>query len=151
MRAHRFEAEQRVARPLPEVFDFFAKAENLERITPPWLRFALVGQIPPGEVVAGTEISYRLRLHGVPLRWVSRIEAFERDRRFVDRQLTGPYKLWLHEHTFEADGAGTLVRDRVSYQLPFGALGAVAGLPLVSRDVRRIFDFRHRAVEELFG
>jgi ligand-binding SRPBCC domain-containing protein len=150
MRAHRFDAEQRIPRPLPEVFEFFAAAENLEAITPPWLRFSLTGQSPPGPVVAGTEISYRLRLHGVPIRWVSRIEEFEPDRGFVDRQLTGPYKLWLHRHTFEADGEATVIGDHVLYQLPFGLLGA-AGLPFVQYDVKRIFDYRHGAVEALLG
>jgi ligand-binding SRPBCC domain-containing protein len=149
MRAHRFEAEQRVARPLPEVFDFFSKAANLERLTPPWLSFALVDQ-SSAEVHAGTEIAYRLKLHGVPVRWLTRIDEFERDRMFVDRQLKGPYKLWLHRHTFEASGSETIMRDDVQYQLPLGILGAV-GLPLVRRDVERIFEYRHQAVRELFG
>jgi hypothetical protein len=150
MRAHRFEAEQRVPRPLPAVFDFFSRGENLERITPPWLSFAMQRQTTP-DVRTGTEIFYRLRLHGVPIRWVSRIEAFERDRQFVDRQLKGPYRLWLHKHMFEADGEGTIIRDLVRYQLPFGLVGAVAGLPLVRHDVQRIFAHRHRVIGELFG
>jgi ligand-binding SRPBCC domain-containing protein len=148
MRAHVFSAEQRVARPLPEVFDFFSKAENLQRITPPWLSFSLIGQTP-GELRAGTRISYRLRLHGLPIRWVSQIDALEPNRMFVDRQLSGPYKLWLHEHRFEADGDETIVRDLVRYQLPFGLAGAFAQLLFVRRDVERIFDYRHQAIREL--
>lgn len=151
MRAHVFEAEQRVARPLPEVFDFFSRAGNLERITPPWLRFSLTGGEPP-EVRAGTIIRYRLRLHGVPIRWTSRIEAFEPNSLFVDRQLSGPYRLWLHRHTFTADGdAATIVRDQVHYALPLGLAGALANLLFVQRDVARIFEYRKTAIQELLG
>jgi ligand-binding SRPBCC domain-containing protein len=150
MRAHRFEAEQRVPRPLVEVFEFFSRADNLEQITPPWLSFTVQSQTTP-DVRTGTEISYRLKLHGVPMGWVSRIEEFERDVKFVDRQIKGPFRLWHHQHTFEADGDGTIIRDLVRYQLPFGLVGAVSGLPLVRYDVERIFAYRRRVIGELFG
>jgi len=141
-----FTAEQRIARPLAEVFEFFSRAGNLERITPPWLSFSILGA-EPQEVRSGTVIPYRLRLHGVPLVWVSQIEEFERDRAFVDRQLIGPYKLWLHRHEFEADGAGTLIRDRVQYELPLGPLGELARHLFVARDVERIFAYRRQTIE----
>lgn len=151
MRAHVFEAEQRVARPLPEVFEFFSRAGNLERITPPWLSFTLTGA-EPQEVRAGTLINYRLRLHGIPIRWTSRIDEFEKDRLFVDRQLRGPYRLWLHRHTFTADGeAATIVRDQIHYALPLGLAGAVANLLFVRRDVKRIFEYRRATIAEILG
>jgi uncharacterized protein len=150
MRAHVFESEQRVDRPLGEVFEFFSRAENLERITPPFLRFSLTGD-PVNEVAEGTLISYRLRVHGVPIRWVSRIEEFEPGSVFVDRQLTGPYKLWVHRHEFSPDGDATIVRDRVRYQLPLCILGALANAVLVRRDIEQIFAYRRRAIDQIFG
>ena len=96
---------------------------------------------------AGTLIDYRLKLHGIPVRWKTRIDAWEPGRCFVDRQISGPYALWHHTHTFEPEGPGaTLMRDRVRYRLPFGVLGAVAHLALVRRDLERIFDYRRDAV-----
>ena len=142
-----FRAEQRIARPLPEVFEFFARAANLERITPPWLRFSIVGA-EPDAVCAGTVIPYRLRLHGLPLIWVSQIEQFEHGQLFVDRQLIGPYRQWIHRHEFEPDGEHTLIRDEVRYELPLGGLGAVAGR-FVRRDVERIFSYRRDVIERL--
>jgi ligand-binding SRPBCC domain-containing protein len=152
MRSHVFNAEQRIARPLPEVFEFFSRAGNLERITPPWLSFAMVGD-EPAAVTAGMTIEYKLRLRGLPLRWVSQIDAFEPERLFIDRQLKGPYKLWVHRHEFEADGDGdvTVIRDEVHYQLPLGILGALARLIVVRRDLERIFAYRHQAVERLLA
>lgn len=146
MSTETFRAEQRIGRPLPEVFEFFSKAANLQRITPPWLSFSIVGK-QPEEVGVGTVIPYRLRLHGIPLVWVSQIEQFERDHLFVDRQLIGPYRQWLHRHEFEADGDQTVIRDEVHYELPLGRLGALAGLPFVRRDVGRIFSYRRATIE----
>ena len=146
---YQLEREQRIDRPLPEVFEFFARAGNLELITPPWLRFRILEE--PKTVRAGAVISYRLRLHGLPLRWVSVIEEFERERAFVDRQVRGPYRLWHHRHEFVADGEGTIMRDRVRYALPFGAAGALAHRLFVRRDLDRIFAFRRQAVAQLFA
>jgi ligand-binding SRPBCC domain-containing protein len=148
-RIYELEREQRIGRPLHEVFEFFARAGNLELITPPWLRFQISEE--PDPVRAGARISYRLRLHSVPLRWVSVIEEFEPDRCFVDRQIHGPYRLWHHRHEFAADGDGTIMRDRVRYALPFGVAGALAHRLFVRRDLDRIFAFRRHAVAQLLA
>ncbi len=101
----------------------------------------------PIEMGVGTLIEYRLRLHRVPVRWRTRIEAWEPPRRFVDGQVKGPYSLWEHTHTFEEDGPGaTVIRDRVRYAIPFGPLGELADRLLVQRDLRQIFDYRRDAV-----
>lgn len=128
-----------------EVFGFFADAWNLEAITPPWLRFRVVTPRPL-EMRAGAHIAYRLRLHGMPIRWLTRIEVWEPPLRFVDVQVRGPYRLWHHTHRFEPDDDGTLMRDRVRYALPLGPLGELAHAALVRRDLERIFAFRHEAV-----
>lgn len=148
MRAYELVRDQLVPRPVDEVFAFFAQARNLERITPPWLRFEVVTD--PGPLAPGTLIEYRLRLHGLPLRWISRIEEWEAGRGFVDRQLRGPYRLWHHRHEFVPCGGSTVVRDRVRYALPLGRLGAGAHA-IVRRDLDRIFDFRREAVGRILG
>ena len=139
--------EQRLAVAPEHVFPFFADARNLEAITPPWLGFR-VSTPGPIEMRAGTLIEYRLRLHGVPLRWRTRIAVWDPPHRFVDVQLSGPYRLWHHTHDFEPGpgGDGTVMRDTVRYALPFGAAGALAHRLLVKRDLAAIFDFRQEAV-----
>lgn len=150
MRLHRLEREQWVPRPLQDVFAFFSGARNLEAITPAWLHFEVLTP-EPVRMAPGTLIDYRLRLRGLPLRWRTRIEEWEADRAFVDRQVRGPYRVWHHRHEFTSLAGGTLVRDLVRYQLPLGPLGAVAHLALVRRDLDRIFDFRRRAVARMLG
>jgi ligand-binding SRPBCC domain-containing protein len=141
-------ARLRLPRPRPEVFAFFADAANLEALTPPWLGFKI--QTPqPIEMRPGALIQYRIRVHGLPLGWTTKITVWEPPGRFVDEQLRGPYRQWLHEHTFEdAPGGGTDVLDRVRYRVPFGRL---ANWLVVERDVRTIFAWRTKALLERFG
>ena len=144
------EREQVLPAPPDEVFALFADARNLEAITPPWLHFRVVtaGEI---EMRPGTLIEYRLRLHRIPIRWLTRIESWVPGRRFEDLQLRGPYRLWHHTHTFEACDGGTRVRDRVRYALRLGPLGRLAHAAIVRRDLERIFDFRRDAVAARFA
>lgn len=139
--------EQWFPRPREEIFPFFGDAANLEAITPPWLHFQVLTPRPIA-MHAGTLIDYTLRLHRIPIRWRTEIAAWEPPVRFVDRQLKGPYHLWVHEHTFEEHQGGTLARDRVEYQVPGGRL--VHSL-LVRRDLERIFTFRRQVLEQTFG
>jgi ligand-binding SRPBCC domain-containing protein len=143
---HRLERTQRLDHPLDIVFAFFAEAHNLERMTPAWLRFELIAN-GPVQMGVGTRIDYRLNVHGVPVRWTSRIDEWEPGRGFVDRQVRGPYRLWRHRHSFSAQDGGTVVRDVVDYALPLGRLGELAHPLFVRRDLEQIFAFRHQAVQ----
>jgi len=145
-RVHLLERTQRVDLPIDRAFDFYGDARNLERITPPWLGFEVTTP-EPIEMGVGTLIEYRLRLHGIPVRWRTRIATWEPPHRFVDMQIRGPYSLWEHTHTFEEDGPGaTIIRDRVRYSIPLGPLGELAERLLVRRDLKQIFDYRRNAV-----
>ena len=146
MRLHVLTREQRLPEPPEETFELFGDARNLEDITPPWLGFRVVTP-EPITMAPGTLIAYRLRLHGAPIRWLTRIEVWEPGRRFVDVQVSGPYALWHHLHEFAPDGdGGTVMRDTVRYGLPFGPFGALAHAVFVRREVEAIFDFRREAV-----
>jgi ligand-binding SRPBCC domain-containing protein len=147
-RVHRLERRQRIELPARRAFEFYADALNLEAITPPWLGFE-VTTARPIRMGAGTLVDYRLSLHGVPLRWRTRIEVWEPPRRFVDVQVSGPYALWEHAHEFEPGGSEVVViHDHIRYALPLGPLGELAHLLFVRRDLERIFDYRRDAVHE---
>jgi ligand-binding SRPBCC domain-containing protein len=135
--------------PLPpaELFPFFGDAANLDAITPPWLHFRIITP-PPISMRAGTLIDYRLRVHGLPLRWRTHISAWQPPHRFVDEQVRGPYRQWIHEHTFEPRDGGTLARDVVRYAVPFDLL---LHRWFVRPDIERIFEFRTAALQGRFG
>jgi ligand-binding SRPBCC domain-containing protein len=143
------EVETLLPLPVDEVFPFFAEAGNLQRITPPELNFDLLTPLPvPME--AGTLIEYRLRLFGVPFRWRTRIALWDPPHRFVDEQLHGPYREWIHLHEFEPTPGGTRMRDRVRYRLPLHPFSLPAAL-LVRRQLDRIFRFRAEAIGDALG
>lgn len=146
----RLSCTQRVPGPPAEVFPFFATARNLERITPAFLRFRILRSTPE-PLAAGARIDYALRLHGLPVRWRTRIDAWEPPRRFVDRQVRGPFRIWLHTHTFRALGDGTLIRDVVLFDLYCRPLARTPALGWIFADLRAIFEHRRREVERVFA
>jgi ligand-binding SRPBCC domain-containing protein len=147
MKTFSFCDELVVPATLDRVFPFFAEARNLEKLTPPWLRFEVLTE-GPIVMAAGTLIDYRIRWRGLPLRWRTEIEVWEPPHRFVDRQIRGPYRLWRHEHLFISRGQSTSIMDRVEYA-PIG--GALAQRLIVARDVERIFAYRHGVLRRDFG
>jgi ligand-binding SRPBCC domain-containing protein len=128
------------------VFSFFADARNLQRITPPWLHFRI---LTPGrvDVRIGTHIDYRILVHGIPLRWQSVISDWDPPRRFIDEQISGPYRRWVHTHTFEEENGGTRVTDSVEFDVPASWLTGW----FVMRDLRKIFAYRHETLIRIFG
>ena len=143
---YRLEANQWIPRSRSDLFAFFADAFQLEILTPPWLHFSVVTP-PPITMAEGLLIDYRLRLHGIPLRWQSRISLWEPDVRFVDEQVRGPYSHWHHEHVFSDADQGTHCRDIVHYRVPGGRF---IDRFFVRPDLRRIFAFRQKKLQELF-
>ncbi len=146
---HRLETQQFLPRPLSDVFDFFCDPHNLERITPETLNFKIETISSPA-IRAGTTITYRLRLHGVPFRWKTLIKEWEPGRYFIDTQEKGPYAVWHHTHRFHEVVGGTLMTDEVKYQVPLGWLGESTALPLVRSEVRKIFQYRRKVIDQIF-
>jgi ligand-binding SRPBCC domain-containing protein len=130
-------ATQWVESPPERVVPFFEAPENLEQLTPPFLRFRIRTQ---GELKMrpGAIIDYTISLRGLPLGWRTSIEEYEPGARFIDTQLRGPYRLWRHLHTFEAERDGTRLSDRVEFELPFGTLGDLAFRLFVRADLEKI-------------
>jgi len=141
------ETDIQLEAPRDIVFEFFADAGNLDTLTPAWLDFR-IHTPSPIEMHAGTRIDYQLTLHGIPLKWQTEITVWDPPHRFVDRQIKGPYRLWIHEHTFQSQDDTTLVKDRVNYSVPGGPL--VHWL-FVKRDLQRIFRHRHVRLSDRFG
>lgn len=147
MRVHEFRSELWLPLPPEKIFPFFADAGNLDALTPPWLNFHIVTPLPI-TMRAGTLIDYHLRVRGLPLRWRTRINVWQPSQRFVDEQLRGPYRQWIHEHTFEARDGGTVARDVVYYSVPFDFL---VHRRLVRPDVDKIFAYRRQELVKKFS
>ncbi|HXG82735.1 MAG TPA: SRPBCC family protein [Pyrinomonadaceae bacterium] len=134
--------------PREKVFQFFADAGNLERITPPELNFQILTP-QPIDIGKGALIDYRLKLRGLPVTWKTEISEWNPPVSFIDRALKSPYKQWIHRHVFaENANGGTDIEDIVRYRLPFEPLGDLARW-FVRRELDYIFDYRQKVVAEI--
>jgi ligand-binding SRPBCC domain-containing protein len=141
---------QQIEAPLDEVFAFFSDPGNLARITPSWLSFRIHGPAPSA-LGEGSRIEYRIRWGLFTLRWVTRIARWHPPSDFQDAQEAGPYRVWLHTHRFSQRGSSVIMEDHVDYALPFGVLGRIAHRLRVRAQLEEIFDYRRRAIAEIFG
>ena len=147
MKTFHVKTEQKIQKPQDELFNFFSDARNLAEITPPGLHFRVLTPAPI-EMKVGTRIDYRLKLRGMPIRWQSEITAWNPPYSFADEQRRGPYRRWIHKHTFVAVPDGTLVRDEVDYAV-FG--GWLVQKFFVAPDLERIFAYRSQKLQELLA
>lgn len=144
-----FHSSVLVPRTTEEVFSFFSSAENLEKITPPFLNFKIIS-ISSKEMQKGTLITYKLKIHGIPIKWVTEIVDWQKNNVFADNQLKGPYSKWLHYHKFYSIKEGTLMEDYVEYKIPFGLIGSTLLGNFIRKDIESIFEFRTKVIKEIF-
>ena len=145
----RFERTTFIAAPVKRVFEFFEAPENLARITPPEMRFRIIDG-PARNLREGDRIRYALRVFGLPIRWTTHITIWRDGEVFADLQERGPYRYWLHTHTFREVPGGVEMHDAVEYELPLGFLGRLVAGRLVARQLERIFDHRAKVIREVF-
>jgi ligand-binding SRPBCC domain-containing protein len=143
-------AEQTIPRQRHEIFEFFAKPENLDLLTPPDLGFSMLTP-KPVTMRRGALIDYVIRLAGIQVRWRTVISEYEPESRFIDEQLLGPYSFWHHTHSFAAVEGGTLIQDEVRYLPSFGPVGRMLHPLFIKPRLEQIFAYRRRAIEKLFG
>ncbi len=144
-----FRQEQWVPQELHQVFAFFERPENLSRLTPPWLHFKILSASPV-PMQQGTEIEYQIKVRGLRFRWRSVISDYAPPYHFTDTQMTGPYRTWVHTHSFTKQNGGTLIQDEVRYSLPLGILGRIVNRLWVKADLARIFGYRREQISSFF-
>ena len=146
-RDHLFEQKQWTSKPLDVVFDYFSNEKNLEALTPPLLQFRVVGKSTEN-IRKGTKIDYKLKIHGVPVKWKSLITNWNPMTEFADLQLKGPYAKWYHRHLFKSIAGGVLIEDKVVYRLPLSYFGDKILHRFIRKDIETIFSYRREKIEE---
>jgi len=148
---YRLQYEQVLNTSMDLAWTFFSRADNLEKITPSYMRYVVTSPPTDKPVYAGQIITYVIRpVLGIPLRWTTEITHVAEGKYFVDEQRQGPYGFWHHQHHFEEVPEGVRMTDIVHYAMPFGILGSIAHALFVQRQLRDIFAFRKAAIERLF-
>lgn len=144
--------EQMIPASIPEVWDFISSPKNLKKITPEYMGFDIVTKNLPEKMYPGIIIAYDVKPYlGIKMRWVTEITHVKDLEYFVDEQRAGPYRLWHHQHHIKSIDGGVLMTDIVHYQPPFGFIGNLANAIVIRRQLKEIFDFRTKKLEELFG
>ncbi len=152
MAFYQFQKQQKIIATIDEIWDFISSPANLKEITPDYMGFDITTKNLPDKMYAGMVISYEVSpLLGIKTTWVTEITHIIEKKYFVDEQRVGPYSLWHHQHIIEPIEDGVLMTDIVSYQPPFGFLGAIANALIIKNKLNEIFDFRTKAIESKFG
>ena len=150
MKYYELDVEQFIDQPVEKVFEYFSRPENLEEITPPRLGFTIMTPSPiPME--KGSLIDYTIRILGFPVHWRTLITSYDPPHGFVDEQIKGPYVLWYHRHSFKKENSGTIIRDTVRYAVPLGIIGRFLNLIWIQKDLKDIFAYRRKFIENKFG
>lgn len=149
---YQIQATQKIPATMQQVWDFMSNPANLQKITPSYMGFTITSISGNKEMYPGMIISYKVKpVLNLPITWVTEITHVQHLEFFVDEQRLGPYKMWHHQHKIEAIEGGVLMTDIVTYIPPFGFLGAIANTLFIKKQLSEIFDYRKKAVEEIFG
>ena len=138
-----------INKPLSEIFEFFSNAENLNKITPPDMQFKILTPLPI-IIKKGTLIDYKIKVNGIPFNWQTEITEWEPNKRFIDKQLKGPYRVWIHEHTFEEKDGKTIMNDHVQFLSPGWFLEPIINKLFIEKKVKGIFAYREKILTNLF-
>lgn len=149
MKTYKFEKQTFFNRPRDTIFSFFSNAENLNKVTPKKLHFKILSDLPIN-MKKGTLIDYKLRIYHIPIHWQTEIKEWNPPHQFIDIQLIGPYRKWIHEHQFIAQANGTMMIDRVKYAISGGFLASLFHILIIRRDIEKIFEFREKKFKEFF-
>jgi ligand-binding SRPBCC domain-containing protein len=133
-----------------DVFSFFSRAENLNLITPPWLRFQILTPLPV-KMEKQTRIDYSLNLFRIRLSWKTEITEWQPPFLFVDKQIHGPYRYWEHTHRFEKRDHGTYMEDVVRYAVPGFVFAPLVHFFFVRPRLEKIFSFREETLLRLLS
>lgn len=152
MAFYQFKREQLIYADLDTVWDFISSPKNLKEITPPYMGFDITSGNGDQDMYQGMIISYIVRpVLGIPTKWVTEITHVKNQHYFVDEQRIGPYKMWHHQHILEEVDQGILMKDIITYEPPFGVLGAMANGIFIERQLNTIFSHRFKIIEEKFN
>ena len=152
MAFYQFSQQQEVHTTIDKLWEYISSPKNLQEITPDYMGFEITTANLPEKIYAGMVIGYKVRpLLGIKTTWVTEITQVVEKEYFVDEQRIGPYALWHHQHRIEPIDKGVLMTDIVSYQPPFGFLGAIANQLIIKNKLVEIFEYRTTALEQKFG
>lgn len=146
-----FENKQFIKSDMDTVWNYFNNPKHINSLTPSEMHFRTLTEDLPNKIHVDLIISYWVSpLLYIPLKWKTKIISVEKNKSFIDIQIKGPYKKWHHLHTFQKVEDGILMKDIITYELPFGKLGDFVHRILVKKKIEQLFKFRSKQIKKHF-
>ena len=149
---HSVKMVQKIPFTIEQAWAFYTNPQDLLTITPSSMKFSVIAEHHAERLYIDQVFEYKVSpIFGIPLNWVSEIKEVNAPVYFMDEQRKGPYKFWQHQHYFKAIEGGVEVTDIIYYKNPLGILGTLANILFIKKKLRKIFEYRFKRIEELFG
>lgn len=144
--------KQNIPTSIDDIWDFISAPQNLKNITPEYMDFKITSENLSKIMHTGMIIKYKVSpVLGIKLNWVTEITHLDEKKYFVDEQRFGPYKFWHHQHILKIIDRGIEMTDIIHYKIPMGFIGDILNKFFINKQLKEIFDFRHKKIEEKFG
>ena len=152
MSHYQFQKKQFLKTDIETIWDFASSPANLKEITPDYMLFNIISKNLPEKMYPGMIIAYEVSpILNIKMKWLTEITQVKDKSFFIDEQRMGPYKMWHHQHLFEEQNDGVLMTDIVTYIPPFGIVGNIANAVFIKKQLRNIFDYRYKVMDEKFN
>jgi len=143
--------QQLIKTDIDSLWNFISSPNNLDKITPKWMKFEIISKNGDNIIFPGMIITYKISpLLNAPIKWITRITYVKKKIAFIDEQDKGPYKKWTHEHRLEETPKGIIMYDNIKYIPPFGIIGKITNWIFIKKRVNEIFDYRKEALDKIF-
>ncbi len=142
-----FEDRVTIQRTVEDVFDFFSVTRNHEKITEGHL--GVVFTQAPERFERGSLLHFDIQGLGQVQSVIYEIIEFERPLRYLERQIEGPMKKWIHEHLFIPEGDATVVIDKVQFEPPGGLIGLLVSESRILDSLENGIFSRNQALKQI--
>ena len=131
--------------PSEFAFEWHKNDGAFQRLTPPWESLELISKSGDFDDLI---VTLNIKKFGVPIRWVAEHFDVVNHQSFKDRQLKGPFKRWVHTHTFEALAEDRIkMVDSIDCALPLKFISHLAQGWKVKRDISKMLLYRHEILK----
>ena len=146
MSLHHFSQQSTFAVDRPTLFAWHERPGALERLIPPWDPLRVIRK--DGHIQVGARVDLLMKAGPFPVPWRARHTGYEQNTYFQDVQERGPFRKFIHTHSFRAESAGhSSLNDSIDFELPLGRMGDLfAGF--IDKQLNQTFKYRHHLVAE---
>lgn len=108
-----------------------------------------VAGVTKGIMKLGDTVTWEAIHFGIRQHLTSKITAYERPYRFIDEMVRGAFQEMIHIHEFVPQPSSTLMIDLFTFRTPFGPLGRLAEILVLTRYMKGLLLTRNRYLKQV--